>query len=198
MKISTDRLHYWFQAIRKSPDPQRTLDAFWQGQIRSKEWLIDNISPYIVNNCCITIYGGWVGVLASMMFESFKNIKHIINVDIDPLVEPIAKIMNQEEYNQGKFNAVTKNMVDYTDLSDIVINTSCEHINQKDYELWLSNISKNSIIVLQSNNYIIDEHIRIAKNLDEFVKQSNLNIINLDVLELPLYNRFMLIGKKVV
>ena len=43
MKIDTEHLHYWMQAIRQSADPLRTLDAFWRGQVTSKEWLIDSL-----------------------------------------------------------------------------------------------------------------------------------------------------------
>lgn len=198
MKISTQRLHNWFQAIRNSNDKNRTLDAFYRGQILSKEWLIEHSSHYITNNCTITIYGGWVGVLAGMLFESFPNIKNITSIDIDPSCEKIAIQMNQDEYNDGKFIAITTDMEEYTNTSDIVINTSCEHITQEKYNKWLSNISTDSILFLQSNNYRIEEHIRIATSLDEFIKQSHIRVTESATLELPLYNRYMLIGKKFV
>lgn len=52
-------------------------------------------------------------------------------------------------------------------------------------------------IVLQSNNYNIPEHVRIANNLQEFKYQSKLKTIYYEgELELPLYNRYMIIGKK--
>lgn len=43
MVIDTAHLHYRMQAIRQSPDPMRTMDAFWSGQLKSKEWLITKI-----------------------------------------------------------------------------------------------------------------------------------------------------------
>jgi hypothetical protein len=49
--------------------------------------------------------------------------------------------------------------------------------------------------VLQSNNYIIDEHIRPASSLQEFKEQSHINVIWEGELELPLYQRWMIIGK---
>ena len=76
MLIDTEHLHYWMQAIRQSPDPMRTMDAFWQGQLKSKEWLITKLSlalqQHTVNASpvSIEIHGGWVGVLASMLFQS--------------------------------------------------------------------------------------------------------------------------------
>ena len=43
MKIDTEHIHHWMQAIRQSNNPMRTMDAFWQGQLKSKEWLIDRL-----------------------------------------------------------------------------------------------------------------------------------------------------------
>ena len=76
MQIDTEHLHYWMQAIRQSEDPKRTLDAFWSGQLKSKEWLIDKLSLALQQHTVssrpvrIDIHGGWVGVLASMIFQS--------------------------------------------------------------------------------------------------------------------------------
>ena len=44
MKIDLEHLHYWIHAIRESEDPKRTMDAFWRGQIQSKEWLIETLT----------------------------------------------------------------------------------------------------------------------------------------------------------
>jgi hypothetical protein len=46
MLIDTEHLHHWMQAIRQSPDPMRTMDAFWQGQLKSKEWLIESLTNF--------------------------------------------------------------------------------------------------------------------------------------------------------
>jgi hypothetical protein len=62
--------------------------------------------------------------------------------------------------------------------------------------MWLSGISLDSLIVLQSNNYKIDEHIRTAETLEEFIEQSHLNVLFARELPLPLYKRFMIIGSK--
>jgi hypothetical protein len=200
MQIDTEHLHHWMRAIRESKDPIRTMDAFWKGQILSKEWLITELKKqkHHVNQWpSIEIHGGWVGTLASMLFQSGLYISNIQSIDIDPECENIARTMNQLEFEAGKFQAVTADMCTVSSAADIVINTSFEHISQEKYNLWLSEIQPSSLIVLQSNNYLIPEHIRIANNLDEFVIQSNLkNVLYAGELELPLYKRFMIIGKK--
>jgi hypothetical protein len=195
MQIDTEHLHYWMCAIRESQDPKRTLDAFWRGQISSKEWLIENIKPFVNDSVSIDIHGGWVGVLASMMFQSGMPIKNIRSIDIDPTCESIATMMNKGEEIQGKFRAVTSDMCSIRSDADVIVNTSCEHITQDQYDLWLSGVPYNSIIVLQSNNYHIDEHVRIAESLDEFKQQSNILVLWEGQLTLPLYTRWMLVGK---
>ena len=200
MNIDLDHLHYWMQAIRNSEDPMRTMDAFWSGQLKSKEWLVDSlefvIHPYVnKTKLSVDIHGGWVGVLASMLFQSNLHIKSIRSIDIDPTCEPIANMMNRKEELENRFRAVTYDMCDIRSDADIIINTSCEHITQDQYDLWLSGLPHNSLIVLQSNNYDIPEHVRICNDLQDFKRQSNLKVLFQGELKLPLYSRYMIIGK---
>lgn len=204
MKIDLEHLHYWMQAIRQSPDPMRTMDAFWRGQLQSKEWLVDTLVWHIYPErnkeldfpVSVDIHGGWVGTLASMLFQSAIPIKHIRSVDIDPTCEPIATMMNKGEEMTGKFRAVTSDMCDIRSDADIIINTSCEHITQEQYDLWLSGLPQNSLLVLQSNNYTFPDHIRVAHTLEEFKEQSGINVRWAGQLVMPVYTRWMIIGTK--
>jgi hypothetical protein len=203
MLIDTEHLHYWMQAIRQSKDPMRTMDAFWSGQLKSKEWLIDalemTVHPQV--DCvmpkpfAIDIHGGWVGVLASMLFQSRIPVATIRSIDIDSTCESVATMMNKKEEMQGKFKAVTSDMCTIRSDSDIIINTSCEHITQDQFDLWKTGIPYNSLLVLQGNNYNIPEHIRTADSLEHFKQQCGINIVWAGELELPLYTRFMVIGR---
>ena len=197
MQIDTEHLHHWMQAIRQSPDPMRTMDAFWSGQLKSKEWLITNLRNHINKFVTIDIHGGWVGVLASMLFQTDMPIKNIRSVDIDPSCEFIATNMNKIEEMAGRFRAVTADMCEIRSDADVIINTSCEHITQYQYDSWISGLPRNSLLVLQSNNYNIPEHVRTADNLAQFIDQSQLTTILFSgELETALYTRFMIIGKK--
>jgi hypothetical protein len=65
MHIDLEHLHHWMQAIRQSSQPMRTMDAFWSGQIKSKEWLINSLEHVIRSDInaeplTIEIHGGWV------------------------------------------------------------------------------------------------------------------------------------------
>jgi hypothetical protein len=198
MQVDINHVLFWMDAIRNSEDRYRTLESFWKGQVQSKTWLIENIVPWVLsipNN--IVIHGGWNGVLASLLFQSGIQVNKIVSIDIDPACEELARTMNKIEEMEGRFKAITCNMADYEYefYPDIVINTSCEHITQETYETWLKKIPSNSLKVLQSNNYFeLPEHIRCAKNLKEFKSQSKIKALTAAKLELPKYNRFMLIG----
>jgi hypothetical protein len=189
-------------AIRQSNNPMRTLDAFWAGQMKSKEWLIDELSQVLQQHTVssrpvsIDIHGGWVGVLASMIFQSNIPVRYIASVDIDPLCEPVATMMNKIEEQDGRFKAITRDMCTVPVHGDVIINTSCEHITQEQYNAWLERIPYNTLVVLQSNNYDIPEHIRIASNLEEFKSQCGVNVIWAGEFKLPLYTRWMIIGQK--
>jgi hypothetical protein len=197
MQINTEHLHHWMQAIRQSPDPMRTMDAFWSGQLKSKEWLITNLRTHVKKFVTVDIHGGWVGVLASMLFQSDVPILNIRSIDIDPICKPIAINMNKIEEMVGKFHAVTADMCEIRSDADVVINTSCEHITQDQYDLWLSGMPYSSLLILQSNNYDIPEHVRTANTLEQFKEQCHLEEIYwAGELELPLYTRFMIIGKQ--
>lgn len=196
MQIDTEHLHHWMRAIRNSKDPIRTMDAFWRGQILSKEWLIDNVKSQISSPVTVDIHGGWVGVLASMLFQSSLPIKHIRSIDIDPDCEDIARDMNQIELEAGKFRAITADMCQVRSDADVIINTSCEHITQDQYDLWVTGHPQNSLLVLQSNNYNLPDHVRTANDLEHFKNQCQVNVLWAGELELPLYKRFMVVGRR--
>jgi hypothetical protein len=198
MKVELEDVLFWMDAIRNSDDRYRTLESFWKGQVHSKQWLIETLEQmqkvYWSN---IVIYGGWNGVLASLIFNSNIKVGKITSVDIDPTCEETANTMNKAYEIEGKFRAVTADMVDYIRPADVVINTSCEHITQEQYDQWLDNQSNDAVIVLQSNNYYeLDEHVRCVKDIDEFTSQSNIKPFFRGTHEHPKYKRFMIIGKK--
>ena len=206
MKVDLEDVSYWMDAIRNSEDRYRTLESFWKGQLQSKVWLVQNLERYYANTSpCIAIHGGWNGVLASLLFNSSIHPRYITSIDLDPKCENISNTVNRKYKTVGKFNSVTADMTIYEysceekwpPTVDIVINTSCEHITQKQYNKWLGLQPDNVFLVLQSNNFFgLNEHIRCAKTLDHFIKQSNINTIFTGTYNTEKYDRFMIIGKK--
>lgn len=199
MLVDTEHLHYWMCAIRESKDPMRTMDAFWRGQIKSKEWLIAELKLCITDPVSIDIHGGWVGTLASLLFQSNIPINNIRSVDIDSECESIATMMNKKEEMEGRFRSVTADMCTIRSDADVIVNTSCEHITQYEFDMWKSGMPHNSLFVLQGNNYKIPEHIRTANTLEMFKEQCGIeNILYAGELELPMYTRYMIIGRQYV
>lgn len=203
MYINLEDVAFWMDAVRNSENPYGVLESFWKGQLRSKEWLIKNLHPYIPTdgtNLDIVIHGGWNGVLASMLFNSGIPINRIDNIDVDSeTAGPASDICKRQEM-EGRFLQVIQDMEHYiySKPPHIVINTSTEHISQDKYDIWLKNIPKDTLIVLQSNNYYdLPEHIRCFDKVDDFAAHSGLStILKKATLELPMYNRFLLIGYK--
>lgn len=198
MQVDIDHVLFWMDAIRNSDDRYRTLESFWKGQVHSKIWLIENLKPFVTTPSNVDIFGGWNGVLSSLMFQSSLPIVNIRSVDIDPSCELVASTVNKIEEMQGRFSTFTSDMSVTNSTADIVINTSCEHVTKDQYSAWLDLMPKNSLVVLQSNNYYqLDEHINCVDSVDDLVKDSNLTTVFFkDTLILPKYNRFMIIGKK--
>lgn len=198
MKVDIQDVLFWMDAIRNSEDKYRTLESFWKGQVNSKVWLIENLKSFQHehwNN--ITIYGGWNGVLASLIFNSNIKVDRITSIDIDPTCEEIANTVNKNYEIAGRFDAVTADMCSFVAPAAVVINTSCEHITQEQYELWLNNQPDDALFVIQSNNYFkLEEHIRCSANIDEFMKISKIKPYWRGEFKTPNYTRYMLIGKK--
>lgn len=196
MKIDIQDVLFWMDAIRNSDDRYRTLESFWKGQVNSKVWLAENLVGFVpVKPLDIVIYGGWNGVLASILFNSNINVNSITSVDIDPRCEEIANTVNKRYEIEGQFRAVTADMCFYKPKADVIINTSCEHITQSQYDTWLSNQPDTAVYVLQSNNYFQhNEHIRCAIDLDDFTKMSRIKPYLRKKLDTQLYERYMIIG----
>tara|TARA_R110002074_G_scaffold100964_1_gene217969 strand:- start:3620 stop:4234 length:615 start_codon:yes stop_codon:yes gene_type:complete len=199
MKVDIQDVLFWMDAIRNSDDRYRTLESFWKGQVNSKVWLAKELYSIIPktkqNN--IVIYGGWNGVLASILFNSSPSIEHITSVDIDKYCQETAYTVNKNYEISGRFAAVTADMCTYTEPADIVINTSCEHITQGKYDQWLNNQPDDALFVIQSNNYCeLEEHIRCATDLDDFICMSKIKPYWQGEFETHKYTRYMIIGKK--
>ena len=188
--------------INKVPAPG--LGNAWNyNQIRGKRWLVDTLAKHLDNDTRnILLLGGWYGVLASLMLDhpGFSNVE-VSSLDIDPECEWVARSINQTWVDQGRFEAITDDMLgfDYTawdDSRNIIINTSCEHIEA--FDDWFDRMPTGPLLVLQSNDYYsCDEHVNCVPSLAHFEQQVPLSELHFSgALALKKYTRFMLIGRK--
>lgn len=194
--ISTERIIKWMNVVRhERGNRDRLLECFWDSQLLSKDWLCRSVPR--LSDGKVVVHGAWYGTLAGMLLDT-NSISKIVCVDIDPECARYVDMFNMD----SRVSAVTVNMSDYeyTFIPDIVVNTSCEHIDDDTYVKWLENIPESSLIVLQSNNmYKVPDHINCSIDIDDFIEKSLLeNITFSGQLELPNGNtRFMIMGYKV-
>jgi len=208
-KISNLELAHWMNAIRNldsHDDRTRALDALWMGQLSSKGWLVNSLIDYVASDIPVNIYifGGWIGILGSMLLQTDKlTIGKIRSIDIDPWCESIADTVNKRfEIDDWRFKAITADMSLYQYQSDIkpdiVINTSTEHVSQEVYDQWYDNIPNGTLVVIQGNNFFsCSEHVRCSKNLHEFkIQNRSSGEFWSGELETDVYTRYMSIWRK--
>ena len=151
-----------------------------------------------VNKQDVYIFGGWYGVLGQLLRDN-TTVGDIYSVDIDP---ECAEVINNSSLDGDRIFPVTSDMVDYHYNSDpfMVINTSCEHLLQEEYDRWWNKIPAGTYFVLQGNNFVIDEHVRVSESLDHFTEQCKLTpeqILSSEELQVDNnFTRYMIIGFK--
>ena len=203
--------------------PKRFIDvlnSLNENQQVSKEWLVEKLNEYKhpfrnklkKDRISIMLLGSWYGMLAYKLIEKFnvKKMDRIYCVDFDPKSKMIGnrlfRKIDNENLQKGILTIVKYKEKDIKDLTkeemhecEIIINTSCEHLNQQTIYDNMEKCRSGSLIVLQSNNYDkIQEHINTVKNLQEFVSQYQSHLINIQMYEKDFidYKRFMIIGIK--
>ena len=195
-----DESQYGVDDLYRIKDIVHSLDDnHWIG----KQWLIDTLYPLYNkiygNNTSGKVYiaGGWYGLQAHLIKQVFKNF-HVITGDMDPMTEHFGHRL----FSDTDIEFKVENCLDSMDLdANIIINTSCEHMKKEDLQNFILKKPKESIIVLQSNDYDkLDSHINCQESLEEFcnfVKPSLSKewIISKSQIDLGDFNRFMVIGQ---
>ncbi len=168
-------------------------DMFSSGQILSKEWIVEqlyNIDRTYYNKKLI-IVGAWYGTLGMMIKKRFSSTR-VTMLDIDPRCE---KFIHNMIYDNPDLKSITADMYRHSYIEDVIINTSCEHIDN--VQEWLSLIPKDRMVVLQSNNYLKGNgHVNCVNSTEEFIEQVDLSdILYSGELIMPMYTRYMIIGR---
>lgn len=194
--------------------PKFNFNCLSRSQIQSKEWLVNELYRKVsLSRKRIAFLGGWYGMLAQPLYELCPDIEYIRSFDLDPSCAPIAESINKELVIDGwKFKATTSDVenlnwqgkVKYhtqkgneqqfmSDRFDILINTSCEHMNDR----WTRNVSSEQVIVAQTNDYDIPEHINRCQSPELLADKLGIRkILFKNILKTPEYTRSMVIGYK--
>lgn len=195
--IDLDLFKNIMNEARNNPD---LLDSFSPNQFKSKENLINHIKKLNILNSKseIVIFGCWYG---SILIPAFYNkVKRITAIDIDDNIIGIAKNRIFKNYDKIDFIVndafVWANKSSRIKSTNLIINTSCEHMQPMKNLPILNNI--NSYFAFQSNNmFDIETHINCVNNIEEFKKQlpSKAKILIEDQIEEDRGIRFTLIGQ---
>ena len=182
-------------------DEPALAQALNKNQIASKMWLADALADSIGRDLgSVLILGGWLGVLgAVLLHDSRFAIERVVSLDIDPRCADIALALNATHARVGKFSARTADMLEYdyeNSTSDLVVNTSCEHVQRLD--LWYERILPGQLLALQSNDYFAcSEHVNCVADLASFRAQVPMREVLFEgERKFRRYVRFMLIGRK--
>jgi 2-polyprenyl-3-methyl-5-hydroxy-6-metoxy-1,4-benzoquinol methylase len=195
--IDLDLFKNIMNEARNNPD---LLDSFSPNQFKSKENLINHIKKLNILNSEseIVIFGCWYG---SILIPAFYNkVKRITAIDIDDNVIGIAKNRIFKNYDKIDFIVndafVWANKSSRIKSTNLIINTSCEHMQPMKNLPILNNI--NSYFAFQSNNmFDIETHINCVNNIEEFKKQlpHKAKILIEDQIEEDRGIRYTLIGQ---
>ena len=175
-------------------------DSVSQGQYESKLWLNEKLEKFIsMPELHIDIIGSWFGFPLIEMLANAFDIKQIDLYDID---EDCHKVTAQY-INHFDCDFKIVQFKDFFERKEmrrrhLIINTSSEHMSDivlmkeyyKDYPV-------KPILAIQSNNYFdVEDHINCVKEVDELIEKNQIkNVLYKGKHSLPLYDRFMVIGK---
>lgn len=182
--------------------PRPTLGhALNHNQTTCKKWLVETLFAATGGDLGrVCVLGGWFGVLGAMLLHDPRfKIEEVCSVDLDSACEEVALSLNKTHVDSGRFKFLIADMydMDFQDLGcDLIVNTSCEHLNSIDK--WFERIPSGTLLTLQSNNYFgIEGHVNCVESLDKFKQQVPLAEVMFEgELTLKNYTRFMLIGRR--
>lgn len=166
-------------------------------KLLSKRWLAEQVLS-ITKPRHVLLLGSWYPTYLPYLLRANKY----TCVDLDENVIDLSKQFNDLLY-QGtvEFEYVVGDAEDWLQKDhskyDVVINTSCEHMN---FDFNSVQLNYTSLYALQSNNYVeIKEHINCKESLESFVQSSGLSDIEYmgskQLQGIQQYERFMIIGR---
>ena len=199
-KNSLDVIEEIYEESKYNPkvDLYRSYDiinSINDAQLSSKQWLVDQIVPILQAKSEYTfsgskylrdgeardilVLGSWYGITSLLLKEQIDHSVKIWNVDSDPYCELISRKLQKNIPTCKENYFITSDAMEYyfdrSDAFQVIINTSCEHMEQEDIDLMLSIKPPNTLICFQSNNYHNEpEHINTHSSLSSFEKSLKL------------------------
>ena len=166
-------------------------DAFHTNQILSKNKAIAAYDSIHRDGIKILYIGSWFGVLTNYILENYNTF--VAELDMDMRCNKLSSRLNfRHSRYLGNFVADI-NVFDRMHEYDAIINLSTEHMSAD----WFARVKPGTLLVMQSNNLKVDDHINTCIDLDDMKNKYPLTSVSYsNTLELNVFNRFTLAGTK--
>lgn len=206
--------------IKKDNDIAVIQDAMSRSQMRSKIWLVDELSKINSKFNNVLVLASWFGQLKfiynnKLKFDKMRLVEldrnaceisdYIFNLyDLDNYkVKSINADINNLTLHKNGYTWAVENLKENTGydekfLPDLIINTSAEHMSEDWFnQIRFKELESNPIVAIQSNNlFDIPEHINCVHSVDHMKKKFPMKEILFEgELQLKGYKRVMLIGR---
>lgn len=195
-------------------------DVFSRSQVKSKIWLIEELSKINSSYKNVLVMAGWFGQIKSIYDKKLSYSKMRI-VELDKSAcetsDYIFNLSNLENYKVKSVNADINNLtlhkngyewlvenfkekISYNEkfLPNLIINTSAEHMTEEWFhQIRFKNMESNPLVAIQSNNlFDLEEHVNCVHSVDNMKKKFPMKEILFEgELQLKGYKRVMLIGR---
>jgi hypothetical protein len=194
----------FLHGLIKLSDPTYNIDLvdyITHDSIICKTWMIEELNKTTLEPTDVVILGGGIAVESSMLINNYETIESIISVDIDHKTTEYAYLVNYVAAyvaaSNDVFSAIAKDVSDLVwdedTLPDLLINTSCAHMD----DTWFGNIpdTDETLIVIQTNDR--SDNINCVKDLSVALEKYKMKeVLFSGEQSTQLYNRFMIIGIK--
>ena len=176
------------------------INSVNDNQLKNKEWLVDTLLPHIDqdNLTRVVILGSWYGLTSLMLSRRLSEKIEIRNIDSDIEASIIGKQLTRGIDGNIQFthDDAGEYFFEKSDKFQLIINTSCEHMEQDDLSLIISMKPRDTLICFQSNNYdSVQSHINTHPSLESFVESLGLyKVLHSETLKMENYDRYMVIG----
>jgi hypothetical protein len=219
-RLDRDELFRSIKSFSKVNDIQVIKDGLSRSQIRSKIWLVEELSNLGLEYKNIIVMGSWFGQLVSiynkkLKFEKFRlidiekffcetsdynfNLKYLENYRVKSICTDVNNLTmhkNGYEWQIENFKEDTRYVEKF--LPDLIINTSAEHMTEEWFhQIRFKELESNPIVAIQSNNMFDgDGHINCVYSANHMKKKFPMREVLFEgELQLKGYKRVMLIGR---
>lgn len=213
-------LHEYFKLYNNEQEINAISDAFSRSQIKSKVWLVEELSKIGLEYDNVVVMASWFGQLIRLLDKKLTfNKARLLELDKSACIisDKIFNFDNLDGYRVKSINADISaltavksgyiwNIENFTNnkvyeekfLPNLIINTSAEHMTEEWYnQIRFKEFETNPIVAIQSNNlFDIPEHINCVHGIDHMKKKFPMKEILFEgELQLKGYKRVMLIGR---